>query len=534
MELRVARVTGPGLVEDYVAGGEGARPFFSGWWGDPEAYVRKAREVAGRFGRAEREGAARAMRVPGERGRARLDSWLERGGYVVTTGQQPGLFTGPLYSVYKALTAARLAAALEELLDAPVLPVFWIASEDHDWEEANHAWVVSPENDLLRVSVEAPPGQAGLPLHRIHPGEALTSAVESFLAALPETDFSARYRDLLVRAHTPVHTLPEAFATVLAELLEPFGVFLVDAADPAIKEASLPVLAREIEEAEAHERLLTERAAALEAAGYGVQVPVLPGGVNLFVEGPGGRERLYREDGAYHLRHSGERLDPGDLRDRLAADPGTVSPNVLLRPVVESAVFPTVSLVTGPGEAAYMAQLQPYFEAFGITPPVTHPRFGVTVVEGKVGKVLGKFGLDVDDLRRPFHEVAAEIAREELPEGVRRALGEIRGALGKGGSLLAEAARPIDPTLKGPIQHARSVSMDAWADAEKKILQAVKRENEIALGQLEKARLHLFPEGKPQERVLSPFYYLFRYGDGFLAEVAARFEGVLPIERSPA
>jgi uncharacterized protein YllA (UPF0747 family) len=251
-------------------------------------------------------------------------------------------------------------------------------------------------------------------------------------------------------------------------------------------------------------------------------------GVNLFVEGPGGRERLYRDGDGFRLRHSGEHLSQEAVLARIAQEPDTVSPNVLLRPVVEADVFPTLSYVAGPGEMSYFAQLQPLFEALEVGMPVIHPRFGATLLERKIGKVLDKFSVSEADLFKPFHELAAEIARDEVPEDVRRALGELRGGLGKGTNSLVQASRAVDPTLKGPIQHARSVAMDAYADAEKKILQAVKRENETALQQLEKARLHVAPEGKPQERVLTSAYYLARYGEEWVTGLADAMKVALP------
>jgi uncharacterized protein YllA (UPF0747 family) len=172
---------------------------------------------------------------------------------------------------------------------------------------------------------------------------------------------------------------------------------------------------------------------------------------------------------------------------------------------------------------AYFAQLRSYFEAFGIRMPVIHPRFSVTAVESKIRKVLDKFGMDVADLQRPFHEVASAIARDEVPADVKKALGALRGAVGKGVGDLQSATKGIDPTLKGPVQHVRSQSFAALDDLEKKILHALKRENEIALAQLEKAQLHLFPELKPQERVMNVFYYVTRYGGAFLEGVHEEF-----------
>jgi uncharacterized protein YllA (UPF0747 family) len=144
-------------------------------------------------------------------------------------------------------------------------------------------------------------------------------------------------------------------------------------------------------------------------------------------------------------------------------------------------------------------------------------------VETKIRKVLDKFGLDVPALDRPFHEISSEIAREEVPVEVRKAMGGLRGTLAKGVGELQEAVKGIDPTLKGPVQHVRSQAFAALDELEKKVVHALKRENEIALAQLEKAQLHLFPLGKPQERVLNPFYYLTRYGGAFLEELLERF-----------
>ena len=509
--------------------GRGAAPaLYPRDWRDPEAFRARADDVLARFDREARERAAAAVRTPSDGAAGKLERLVADGGLFVATGQQPGLFGGPLYSLYKGLTAARLASTLEALLDRPVLPLFWVASEDHDWDEAHETWLADLENDLRHFTVERPEGVGDEALHRIPVGAPLEDAREAFLDALPDTDFSGPYRELLERAWTADATLADGFLATVEGLLGPSGVAFTTADDPALKEASVPVLRRALEGAREHEEALTARARELEEAGYHVQVHVMEGGVNLFVEGPAGRERLYRDDGSFHLRHSEKRLGRDDLESLLADEPGKVSPNVLLRPVVEDAVFPTVAYVAGPGEIAYYAQLAPLYEAHGVTIPVTYPRFSVTAVESKVGKVLDKFDLELDDLDRPFHEVAGDVARDEVPPGARRVLGELRGAVGQKTSALQDETRDLDPTLKGPISHARSVIFDALGDVEKKIVQAAKRESEIALQQIEKAQLHLFPEGKPQERRMNPFYYLFRYGDRFLRELSERFDTSLP------
>lgn len=465
----------------------------------------------------------------GDVARARLDRIREGGGFVVTTGQQPGLFASPLYSLYKALTAVKLAERLEAELGRPVAPLFWVASEDHDWDETNHTWVVDVENELHRIELPPVEGSGSAPLYRVPVDRVAGGALDQLEALLPDTPVAAEAVALFREAYGGEGvTLASGFQAAMERLLEPFGVLFTQAHDPVLKELSVPVLEGAVTRSRELEARLVARSGELEAAGYGAQVSIMPDGVNLFLEGPAGRERLYRDESGYHLRHSELKLSHDEVLARIRSGEGTASPNVLLRPVAEAHVFPTLSYVAGPGELSYFAQMGPVFQELGVGMPVIHPRLGVTVVERKIRKVLDKFHVAEERLFQPFHELAGEIARDDVPEDVRRALGQIRGALGKGAGELTSAARAVDPTLKGPIQHARGVAMEAFAEAEKKILQAVKRENETALQQLEKAQLHIAPEGKPQERIFGPVYYLSRYGREWVQAVADAMEVSLP------
>lgn len=497
--------------------------FFEGSFTDPGSYLEKAREVDGRFHRSALERVTRMIRKPSEVARAKLEDFVEEGGYLVTTGQQPGLFMGPMYSLYKALTAVKLAQALESVVERPVLPLFWVASEDHDWDEADHTHLLDRQNDLQMFRLPEQDGTPSRPLHRIPVADGLEETLSSFLETLPDSDFIPPLLKSLRVAYSPGSTLSGGFVRIMEDLLAHLPILFVEAHDSILKEASLPVLFRELEEAETHEALLHRTASHLEMEGYSPQVPILEGGVNLFFEGPAGRDRLYRAGSEFRLNRAEIALSSGELVDRVRDDPSLLSPNVLLRPVVESALFPTLAYVAGPGEVAYFAQLKEFFRCHGIRMPVIFPRHSATLVEGKVEKVLEKFHLAVEELNRPHHELAGEIAREEIPSGIRRALGEIRGALGKGTGSLTRAAQELDPTLKGPVTHARNTSFAAFDEAEKKILQAVKRQNEIALGQLEKAQQNLFPLGRPQERVLNPHYYLARYGPELIQSLLEEF-----------
>ncbi|MEM7417402.1 MAG: bacillithiol biosynthesis cysteine-adding enzyme BshC [Gemmatimonadota bacterium] len=524
MELIVSRPRGAPVVRDYLDHAAGAEEFFLRTFDRLADFESKAAEVDARFDTDARERAAEALMLPEGFESSRVEAFVREGGYMVTTGQQPGLFGGPLYSIFKAITAVRLAETLEARLGRPVLPVFWVASDDHDWAEADHADLIGTDNELHRFSVRSPEEERTSSLHRLTLGADADEAVAAFLDALPDSDFSASYTELVRSGFGQGSTLPEGFHQLMHRTLGRLGIAFTDAAHEGVKTSSRELLLAELGHSERMESVLADTVQRLEAAGYGVQVPLMPGGVNLFLEGPAGRERVYRDGEGFRLRTSGEQLTFDEIVARVEADPKALSPNVLMRPVVESAVFPTLAYVGGPGEMAYFAQLRAYFEAHSIEMPIVFPRWSAAPIERKIGKVLGKFDLEPADLARPFHEVASDFAREEVPGEVRAAIGTLRGALGSGAGELQKAAAGVDPTLKGPVQNFRSQAMAALSDVEKKVLQAVKRESDIALQQIEKAQLHLYPNGKPAERVQSPLYYLSRYGDDFVDQAYAAFE----------
>jgi bacillithiol synthase len=530
MESIPRALGGASLVTGWLHGSPEALRFYPGAPGDREAYreVAEARDRA--FDPATRRRVAELLSGGGPSARERLSAFVEGGGFVVTTGQQPGIFGGPLYTLYKGCTAAALARRLEDLLSRPVLPVFWIASEDHDWDEARSTWVLDPENELQEVSLEARSGDTAPPLHAIPLGEEVNGVLDRLAGLLPETDFSGPWLELLRTTHHPGATLPEAFQGVLEALLGDLGVFLLQSHAPGLKAASRDLLLAELKESASSGEALRERGRELEAAGFELQVPLLEGATNLFLDGPRGRERLFGEgDGRYRLRRSGTEVTLDQVTARVREAPGVLSPNVLLRPVVEAAVLPTLAYVAGPGEAAYLPQTLPLFRRHGVAMPIPHPRAALTLLEGKVAKVLEKFSLELDDLSRPHHELAGRVARDEMPEEVRAALGRLRGEVARGTGELGKAVKQVDPTLGGPVEHLRNQTFALLDEVEKKVVQSLKREQEIALAQLRKAQLNLFPLGRPQERVLNPFQYLVRYDRDFLERTAAAGIGaVLP------
>lgn len=518
LEAYIATVGGSQLAEDYKAGSPAITSFYAGFPWSVSAYERVAQRVRNSF-TPERLNAMRAaVHAPTPESRQKLERIAGGEGFFVSTGQQAGLFGGPLYTVYKILTALRLAEELERALGVPVAALFWTPSDDHDWEEVNHAVVLNAQNELVEVRLgdedETP---RSMTHHTIDPNiEEVLRVVE---AALPANEFAAEVIETLHEAYVPGRSMSAAYRQLLEALFAPMGLMFTDSAHPVVKQLSRPIIRHELEHAEQHTRLLRDQTDQLLRAGYHEQVLIADDATNVMFEDEHGRERLMRVDGEWQFRRTRRVLSHDDVLQLLESEPQHFSANVLLRPVQASFLFPTLAYIGGAAELAYFGQIGGLFEAHKVPMPLVLPRFGVDLVERKVRKVLDKFELQPSDLRRPFHELAAQIARDELPQRVVDGLARIRRELTDAYAELVDATAAIDPTLKGPLEGARNASHKQVEDAERKILSHLKKRNEVSLEQLRKAAVHLYPNGARQERVVNFAAYQARYGPELLSAI---------------
>lgn len=513
---------GSRLVDDYRAGRPEAARFFSGHPNDLRSFAAKLDEVRRRFGRAEREMAAAAVRPTSPGAAARLARFVEEGGAMVTTGQQAGLFTGPMYTVHKILAAIRLAEALEEALGIVVLPLFWSASEDHDFAEANHAYVTDGAGKLRRLAVSATDPRP-VPMSEMRLGEDAETVSRELRKLLDGYGGTGVDLTSFLAPYQPGGTVAGAFRQTVERLFAGFDLLVTEASDPHLKRASLPVLVGDVERAGEHERLLRERTEAMEAAGYAGQVTVMPDAANVFFHGPAGRERLARAGDGWIAADARLRFTTAELTARMREEPGAFSPNVFLRPVVESAVFPTLAYVGGPGETAYFAQIGPLFSAFGIQPPVAYPRLSVRLVPDEVAEKARALEVTDAELRLPDHELLASVARWRLPQAVRERLAALRTALVEGFGGVMGAAAGIDANLDGAVGARRNRALVEVAKAEAKILSHFKKADPGLVRDLPLVRNHLAPMGTPQERILNVFPYL-AMRPTLLHDIAARME----------
>lgn len=445
---------------------------------------------------------------------------------VVTTGQQPGLLGGPLYTIHKALSTVALAHILEERWHRPVVPVFWSAGDDHDFAEGNHAtWIGGDGAPATATLRERPPDAPLTPLYREMLGSEIGTVLKRLAADLPPSEFREPTLSQIGRHYQPHMTLAASCTGLLSEWLAPYGIVMFDPTHTAAKRAQASWILGALDAAATIEERLVARHAELLSRGHDAGIAVGDGATLVMLEGKAGRDRLMRAGGEFMTRRSGERCSRDDLQRIAAEAPERLSANVLLRPVVESALLPTVAYVAGPGELRYLALAETVYPVLEIPRQLPVPRWSGLLVETRVDRVLEKFSATLDELLAPGQKLEGRVVRSQLPPEAGAALAALRQVLTDQYAALAAAAATIDPTIEKPIQNIGQQALSGTQDAEKRLVNHLKKRQATETQQIARARDALFPLGKPQERALSAAPVLARYGPTLLAELLSSIDG---------
>ena len=453
----------------------------------------------------------------------KLERVLTGEGLVVTTGQQPVLFLGPLYVLYKALSAIAVAEELESRLDVPVVPVFWIASDDHDLDEIGRTSVLDSGGELHALELDREGRPPGRPVGPMRIGAVGARLADELSQLLPPSEFRDSYLTSVRDAYESEATVSGAFAAALADVLEGREYAWLDAAHPDVKTASAPLfremLSRPrpvLDALEAGDRSLAE-------AGFEPPIMRIEAALPLFHDDGEGRERVIHA-GADEGFRAGSDAEPESADrwiERLATGPARFSPNVSSRPVLESWLMPVAATVLGPGEIAYWSQLVPLFDHFDVPFPGVVPRASFVAIEARIGKALDQLGVDASELADGGDEVAARVTASSRPGEVADAISSLRAAIGRGVSEVGDAVAAELPGLRASVGKTGKALQDAVTELDRAVDAAVRERQEVTLGRVAKAAAALWPARRPQERILSPFYFLSRYGDAFVEQVAA-------------
>ena len=431
----------------------------------------------------------------------------------IVTGQQVGLFGGPLYTLYKAVTAVKLARHLAARLHRPVVPVFWLEGGDHDLEEVSSV-CLQGSGDCGRIHYRGHQRPANGNLGSVGSmvfTEDMARVRQEVRSCLPASAFRDEVLERYYAAYRPGVTFTDAFARTISTLLGDYQIVLMDPEDCDLKELAAPIMRREITD---HAHTFNELAATTAELQdrFHAQVNVRP--FNLFVLSEHGREAVQSDGEQFRLQQSGRTVTLAELLD---IAPCLLSPNVVMRPLVQDYLLPTLSYVAGPGEIAYFAQFKSLYDWAGLPMPVVFPRSSLTLVEPRTHRVMKQYGLDLPSMKEEISVLMRRIVLTGTP---------LEDAFARAGDSLAACAGALKDEVSR-VEHTLGRSTEAtlrqWqkelAKLQKRVERAEKNRHEQLDSQLTRCRQALYPQGSLQERTLPVLSYLARYGDGILQTI---------------
>jgi bacillithiol biosynthesis cysteine-adding enzyme BshC len=449
---------------------------------------------------------------------------LKRGALAAVTGQQVGLFGGPLFSIFKALTAVKLA---EQATTSGVdcVPIFWLATEDHDLAEVNHVALASEQGvpELFAAESQAFESNAvtDAPVGTVKFGPEIESVVERAAALLGASEVTTWLR----RAYRPGETLGSAFASLFAQLFADWGVILLDPADKDFHDLAKPLFHAAIERASELDEALLARGKALEAAGYHQQVKVTSATTLLFEVKNGARTVVRRRNNGTNGGNDGEyavgeeRISHPELLDRIEKAPESFNPNVLLRPVVQDYLLPTLVYTGGAAEVAYFAQVAVVYEKLlGRVTPIL-PRFSATLVEAKPERILTRYQLGLPDLFHGPEKVREAIAARSLPSDLQTRFSEAYASVEQSMTALRESISRLDPTLVDTAQSSQESMAHQISRLQARVSRAEGLRNEVITRHADALSHALFPNKALQEREVAGVSFVARYGPELLANI---------------
>jgi bacillithiol biosynthesis cysteine-adding enzyme BshC len=431
----------------------------------------------------------------------------------VVSGQQAGLFTGPLYTIYKALSAVKLAGCLSQR-DTKAVPVFWIATEDHDFPEVARAEFINRECQLGSVDVATSLHREGMPVGQVVLDGSIEKVIDELIEQLPKSEFISDLKTILKDTWRPGLRYGDAFARMMTALLGKHGLIFLDPRDARLKSLAAPLYAEAARRAPEIAAAVETRSRDLEAAGYHAQVVATANSFPLFLhDEDGARHALTRsENRTYRTKANGEEYTAETLAEWATREPQRFSPNVTLRAVVQDYLLPTITYFGGSAEIAYFAQTSEVYRV--LERPVTPilPRSSLTMIERHTGRVLERYDLTLVDLFTGLESVLARVVEEHLGAETAKSLTQSEAAVNAELDKLKEQLRAVDPTLADALETGRRKITYQLEGLRNRFHRAQMARDEAAHRQLKRALDQLFPEKNLQERHINITSLLARHG----------------------
>jgi bacillithiol biosynthesis cysteine-adding enzyme BshC len=436
----------------------------------------------------------------------------------VVGGQQTGLFTGPLLVIYKAITLIQTAKHAEKILNRKIIPVFWLAGEDHDFDEVNHTYTLTQQLEVAKIRIDHPNGiRCSVSKLTIQQWE---EALQQLDNTLMQTEFKAGLMNKLSEIGAQSLSLVDFFARIFVWLFREQGLVLMDSDDPAIRRLESPMFAQLLQHHEQINETFLKGRDRVEALGYKAQNELAPQNVNLFVFADHGERVLLQWDGLkYHDKKKERSFTHDELSNWAQACPERLSNNVMTRPLMQEFLFPVLATVLGPGEIAYWGLTGLAFEALNMEMPIIVPRLEFTLIEGTVAKQMDKFTLSFGTVIQQFEQWKQEWLTAQDQLGLPARFTEAKHQFNQLYGPLVDTIAGINPGMRKLGETNIQKIIEQMEFLEARAVEANQAQYEAAIRHLERIRLTLYPLGKPQERVYNVIGYLNKYGDSFIQQL---------------
>jgi bacillithiol biosynthesis cysteine-adding enzyme BshC len=429
----------------------------------------------------------------------------------VITGQQPGLFSGPLYTVYKAISAIVMCERLSDQKYS-LVPIFWNASEDNDLSEVDH-FSMFRKNEPFEIHYDCVSKDVAFSHMRTDKSE-LSRMLTIIEGISPHSEFKALLLKEITRILQGSSTIGDFFSRFMIYLFGELGLVMIE--PQYLRDLLVPVFDRLIRRPTQCTQILNEAGLKLKKLGYSPKIHKKSNICNFFLLNDDGKRLRVTYNGKFRVAN--ETFSQRELLHLLDGNPSRFSANVLTRSITQDFLFPTFAYVAGPNEIAYQAQLKGLYDFFSLEMPVIFPRFGATIVEKKVSKVLGKYNVEIHELRNP-EKLLKKLAREKIDNVFNSFKSEVLRSMAE----VTRQAEFIDETLIGPCSLARGRILKTIEVLEDKITSKLKEHNLVARQQITKAHNNVFPYGHLQERQINVLEYLIKFGKEFLRIVYENF-----------
>ncbi|MDZ7715378.1 MAG: bacillithiol biosynthesis cysteine-adding enzyme BshC [Balneolaceae bacterium] len=437
-----------------------------------------------------------------------LDRLKEKDALAIVTGQQLGVYSGPLYTILKTISTIHLANKIEKKTGKPVVPVFWLADEDHDYEEIRSIAVINGDNPQT-FSLPAKNG-ALPPVAEMQYSSAINKLKEEVKEAQFNTDFTDKLWEVLDRNFAEGKRFDHAFGGFIADLFSKHGLVIAGSNHPEIKQMTRECMKSAIAQADKIRTALQEQTDAISKK-FSQQVTLYDS--NLFyLDEDSGRVKISRNGDGWKT-DSGQEWTSDELIAEIDETPELFSPNVFLRPVMQDQMLPTLGYVAGPGEIAYYGQMKTFYHQFDMKMPVIFPRLSATLIEPAIDRIMGEvpfemqeFGQRIEDLESQFVERTEQTDIEAVFDSWQ---GNIESVSEKPISNIAQ----IDPTLEAAAEKAHQVFSNELDKLKGKVYRSVKAQEETQLKRIRRIQNHLFPNRTLQERTISGIYFMNKYGN---------------------